>query len=107
MGESALMAIRHDSDLETVLRQKLDVGLYRTTDEALRKAERLLDEPYRLLRLRALLAVGDEQAGRGRLIEYTPELLEEISREAEESSADAIDTTEPRISRGGPPCPPC
>lgn len=79
------MTVTLDPQLAAVIRQKVDAGLYPTTDEALREAVRLLDEHDRRRRLRALLAVGVEQADRGELIEYTPELLNEISREAEES----------------------
>ena len=79
------MTVTLDPQLSALLRQKVDAGLYRSADAALREAVRLLDEHDRLQRLRALLAVGVEQADRGELIEYTPELLEEISREAEES----------------------
>jgi Arc/MetJ-type ribon-helix-helix transcriptional regulator len=52
--------------------------------EALREAVRLLDERDHLQHLRALLAVGLEQADRGELIELTPELLDEIDREVDE-----------------------
>jgi hypothetical protein len=48
------------------------------------ESERPSDERNRLKRLRALLAVGLDQAERGELIELTPELLDEIDREVEE-----------------------
>jgi hypothetical protein len=44
----------------------------------------LQDEADRLQHLRALLAIGLEQADRGELIELTPEFLDEINREVDE-----------------------
>jgi len=78
------MSIQLDSRSEALIRQKVEAGLYSDASEALREAVRLLDERDRLQHLRALLAVGLEQADRGELVELTPELLEEIDREVEE-----------------------
>src|SRR5688572_14771215 len=82
------MTIILDPQLAPVLRQKVDDGLYRTTDEALNEAVRLLDaRDRRLKHVRSLLAVGLEQAERGELIDLTPELLDEIDREVEAASS--------------------
>ncbi|HET8524825.1 MAG TPA: hypothetical protein VFL82_16460 [Thermomicrobiales bacterium] len=43
------------------------------------------DRERRLQELRADIAVGLEQIERGEVIEFTPELLEELVREAEEN----------------------
>jgi len=42
-----------------------------------------LDDQERLAALRAAIAIGDEAIGRGEVVPYTPELLEEIKRNAE------------------------
>ncbi|MGH2534985.1 MAG: type II toxin-antitoxin system ParD family antitoxin [Thermomicrobiales bacterium] len=78
------MQIVLDPKTEALIRAKVEMGLYADADEALREAVRLLDERDRLRHLRALLAVGVEQADRGELIDFTPEVLDEISREADE-----------------------
>jgi putative addiction module CopG family antidote len=76
-----------DPQLEAMLQEKVDAGLYSDTDEALEAAVRLLDERDRRLQwLRAELAIAEEQIERGELIDYTPELLEQITRESEESA---------------------
>jgi hypothetical protein len=43
------------------------------------------DEQDLLSRLRAMLAVGLEQAERGEVIEFTPEYLEDLDRRVEEA----------------------
>ena len=76
-----------DPQLEAMLQEKVDAGLYSDTDEALEAAVRLLDERDRRRQwLRAELAIAEEQIERGELIDYTPELLEQITRESEDSA---------------------
>jgi putative addiction module CopG family antidote len=76
-----------DPQLEAVLQEKVDAGLYSDTDEALEAAVRLLDERDRRLQwLRAELAIAEVQIERGELIDYTPELLEQITRESEDNA---------------------
>lgn len=71
-------------ELEAMIQQQVDSGRYTNASEVVREALRLLDEHQRLQHLRSLLAVGLEQAQRGELREFTPELLEDIDRRAEE-----------------------
>ena len=79
------MSVVLDAQLEAIIRQKVESGLYADADAVLREALRLLDERDRRLQdLRAKLQVGLEQIERGETVAFTPELLEEISREAEE-----------------------
>ena len=81
------MAKSLDPQLEAMLQEQVDAGLYSDTDEALEAAVRLLDERDRRLQwLRAELAIAEEQIELGELIDYTPELLEQITRESEESA---------------------
>jgi len=71
-------------ELEAMIRQQVDSGRYNCASEVVREALRLLDEHQRVQHLRSLLAVGLEQAQRGELVEFTPELMEDIHRRAEE-----------------------
>ena len=72
------MSITLTDDIETIVRQKVESGLYPSPDEVLREALRLLDEHDRLRWLRAALAEGEEGEG----IEYTPERREQIRQNA-------------------------
>lgn len=69
-------------ELEAMIRQQVDSGRYNNASEVVREALRLLDEHQRVQHLRSLLGVGLEQAQRGELVEFTPELLEDIHRRA-------------------------
>jgi antitoxin ParD1/3/4 len=71
-------------ELEAMIRQQVDSGRYNNASEVVREALRLLDEHERRQHLRSLLAVGLEQAQRGELVEFTPELVEDIVRRAKE-----------------------
>jgi antitoxin ParD1/3/4 len=70
--------------LEAMIRKRVESGRYNNASEVVREALRLLEERERLEHLRSLLAVGLEQASRGELVEFTPELMEDIHRRAGE-----------------------
>jgi antitoxin ParD1/3/4 len=70
--------------LEAMIRQRVESGRYNNASEVVREALRLLEEHERLEHLRSLLAVGLEQAQCGELVEFTPELMEDIHRKAGE-----------------------
>lgn len=72
------MSVQIADDVETIIREKVESGLYPSADEVLREALRLLDERDRLTWLRAALAEGEE----GEAFEYTPERREHIRQEA-------------------------
>ena len=72
------MSIQLTADVETIVRQKAESGLYPSADEVLREALRLLDEQDRLRWLRAALAEGEEGEG----IEYTPEHMDRLRENA-------------------------
>ena len=81
------MHVELDPRLEALIRHKVDAGDYRDAGEVIREAIRLLDErDRRLQQLRAELSIALGQMERGELIEFTPELLERLSREAEENA---------------------
>ncbi len=76
------MSIRLAPHVEALIRQKVESGSYNTVDEVIEEALHALDEreQARLLRLRAMIREGFE-SGDG--IPFTPDLMDEIEREAE------------------------
>jgi antitoxin ParD1/3/4 len=72
--------------LEAMVRQKVESGRYNNASEVVREALRLLEEQDNLHRLRAALAIGQDQLDRGEDRPYTPELLEELKRQATENA---------------------
>lgn len=78
------MAVSLTPELEAIIQERVDSGRYGSASEVVQEALRLLEERDRVEHLRSLIAVGLEQAQRGELIEFTPELLESIDRRAEE-----------------------
>jgi antitoxin ParD1/3/4 len=71
-------------ELEAMVRHRVASGRYPSASEVIHEALRLLEERDRLRELRASLARADEQIDRGDAVEWTPELLERLSQEAEE-----------------------
>jgi putative addiction module CopG family antidote len=66
---------------ETLIKQKVESGLYPNAEAALATAVQLLDEHDRKLqRLRELIAEGEKGEG----TPWTPDLMKQIRREADE-----------------------
>jgi antitoxin ParD1/3/4 len=85
------MSVSLSPQVEDLIRQKVEAGLYADANSVVREALRLLDEhDRRLQRLRLALAEGEQGEG----IPYTSELLDEIDREVDE-----------RLRRGEQPSP--
>ena len=78
------MSVSLTPQLEAMIRERVESGRYTNASEVVGDALRHLEEHERLQHLRSLLAVGLEEAQRGELVEFTPELLEDIDRRAEE-----------------------
>lgn len=75
------MPIQLTPQAEARIREKVTSGLYANPEAAIEAAVRLLDEyDRRVQRLRVALAEGEE----GEALPWTPELMEQLSREAEE-----------------------
>ena len=67
-----------------MIRQRVESGRYNNASEVVLEALRLLEEHEQVMHLRSLLAVGLEDERRGDLVDYTPELMDDIYREAGE-----------------------
>jgi antitoxin ParD1/3/4 len=80
------MNVNPTPHLEAMARQKVASGRDNNASEVVREALRLLEEQDNLHRLRAALAVGQDQLDRGEDRPYTPELLEELKRQATENA---------------------
>lgn len=81
-GEHMNVSLR--PQYEEMVRRKVESGHYRDECEVLEEALQLLDERDRLAELRALIAHADEQINRGEVMEWTPDTMAEIIREADE-----------------------
>jgi antitoxin ParD1/3/4 len=82
------MNVLIDGQSERLIRERVDSGRYPDAPAVVREALRLLDERDRLQELRAELQIGLEQIERGEVVDYTPELLDELAREAEQNAKD-------------------
>ncbi len=78
------MTISLTPELEALIQEKVASGDYRDATEVVREALRRLDHQDRLARLRAAIAVGDAQAARGEVVEWTPGFWEELDREVDD-----------------------
>jgi antitoxin ParD1/3/4 len=73
------------ADVEASIREKVERGDYADAGEVVREALRFLDDRDRqLAELRAKLQPAIDQLDRGDGIPFTPQLMEEIRREAAE-----------------------
>ena len=79
------MAIQLSPEIEARNQQKVAEGAFSDADEVIREAMRLLDAQERQLEeLRAKLQIGLDQLDRGESAPFTPELVEQMRREAED-----------------------
>lgn len=74
------MSVTLTPEIEAILQRKVNEGLYADAESALERAVALLDYQDKLERLRALIREGEE----GESIPWTPELMDQLSREADE-----------------------
>ncbi|MCC6942948.1 MAG: type II toxin-antitoxin system ParD family antitoxin [Thermomicrobiales bacterium] len=79
------MAVTLTPQIEEIIRKKIEAGQYSDASELVGEAVLQLDaRDQKLERLRAALQSGIDQADRGELIPWTPDLLDRLEREAEE-----------------------
>jgi len=73
-------------ELEEMIRQKVESGLYMSACEVVREALRTMPDHDRLSRIRHSLAESRARYERGECVELTDELWDEIERETKEAS---------------------
>ncbi|MCD6032611.1 MAG: Bacterial antitoxin of ParD toxin-antitoxin type system [Thermomicrobiales bacterium] len=79
------MVIHVTPEIEADIRQRVESGEYADESEVLREALRMLNvRERRVQEIRASIEEGLAELERGEGIELTPEVMEEISREADE-----------------------
>ena len=67
---------------EELVRQMVGSGRYHDAEQVIAEALLILEEHEQLVSLRAAVAIGDAQIERGEVTPLTPELFEEIKRNA-------------------------
>lgn len=77
------MVIQVTPESEAMIRQLVETGRYQDPAAVIDEALLALDERDRLGRLKAAITSGNAQYARGETIRLTPELIEEMKRDAE------------------------
>jgi len=80
------MNVSLNPELEALVRQKIESGDFSDEGAVLQEALLLLEKRDRLRRLRASLDLADEQIDRGEGIEWSPDLLDQLTVEALENA---------------------
>ena len=75
------MTVTLTPDAAALIQKKVESGPYASADEVIHEALRLLDERDALARLRAAIAVGDEDMERGNVVDWTSDFLEQLNEE--------------------------
>ena len=81
------MSVTLGPELEAQIQRRIDDGAYNDAREVVQRAMELLEQREKLEHLRALLAEGEE--GEGEL--FTPELMKQINRDADEMLRQGIE----------------
>jgi putative addiction module CopG family antidote len=80
--EDISMTTRVPADVEAGIRQLIEGGRFGDADTVMREALRLLQAHDRKMQgLRAELQIGLDQEARDELIDWTPDLMEELKQE--------------------------
>jgi putative addiction module CopG family antidote len=79
------MSIQLSPEAEATIRELVERGGYEDEETVVAEALRVLVERDKLERLRALIAVGDEQAARGQLVPWTPDFMDRLKRQSVEN----------------------
>jgi putative addiction module CopG family antidote len=78
------MSIRLSPEAEALVRQLIARGDYDNPDTVVDEALRVLIERDQHAKLKAEIAIGIEQIERGQVVEWTPDFLDRLKREADE-----------------------
>lgn len=82
------MQIQLAPQIESIVKSLMASGEYHDQDEVIAEAVMLLEEEQKLRTLRAELAEAKAEIERGEYVEWTPELMAEIDREARQAVAE-------------------
>ena len=85
MTATVSLTLSLPSQFEAMIRERVESGRYPDATAVVEEALRVLDDRDRLERLRAEIAIGLDEIERGETVEYTPELMEQLKREAIEA----------------------
>jgi Arc/MetJ-type ribon-helix-helix transcriptional regulator len=84
-GERAMsVTVKVSEETAEIVQRKVDQGLYPDVETAWAEAARLHDEYADEQELRAALQIGIDEADRGEVLEWTPELNRRLLEEARE-----------------------
>jgi antitoxin ParD1/3/4 len=75
---------------EAMVRRKVEAGLFEDPSDVVEEALRLMEARDRYERLKAAVAIGDEQYARGEVTTWTSNSLEELKREADEEDRQGL-----------------
>ena len=78
------MTVVLSPELEALVRRQVESGPYKDADDVVRAALHLLEERDRRDRLRAAIAVGLDEAARGEVVDWTPDFMDRLKKEAAE-----------------------
>jgi len=84
------MSVTLTPELEALIEEILATGRYADAGDVIEQAVRQLEERERRQRLQASVAEGFAAIERGEGVELTPELWEEIEREADEADRQGL-----------------
>jgi len=79
------MSIQLSPEAEALIRELVERGDYDDPETVVAEALRALVERKQLARLKAAIAIGDEQAARGQVVPWTPDFVDWLKREAAEN----------------------
>jgi putative addiction module CopG family antidote len=81
----ALVSIQLSPEAEALIRELIERGDYEDPETVVDEALGALMERTQVARLKAAIAVGDEQAARGQVVPWTSDSLDRLKREAAEN----------------------
>lgn len=84
------MALRLPPRLAAMVQERIESGRYPDDVAVVDEALRLLEERDKLEHLRALVDEADAAVARGEVVDWTPDLLDELLREAIEDNRNGV-----------------
>ena len=73
-------------DQEAFVRRQMEAGDYRSAEEVVEEALRLLEDEAKLRFLRAEVAEADDAIARGEYVEWKPGFMERLQQKADEEN---------------------